>query len=166
MIVATAALLLSSALQQSPITSLYSTVKSCLLWAAGDVQKQPHEDWITYRCAAGQPGQPMWIHYQEGTRMQIGFGTRPNFSGIFETSRNNDWPIEWRGRVVKGRFIPSAAIIRIRGRFDDTGASDLAAYHLLDDGTSCVFPTTISTNAEARKIADAERSKDNCYVGP
>ena len=158
------AFLLAGASPQPAITSRYTKVKSCRLWAAGDVQAHAYDDWITHRCA-GLPGQPIWIHYDEGTRMQIGFGPRPNFSGMFETDRNKNWPIEWRGRVVKGRFVPIAAIVRIRARFDDTKASDLAVYHLLGNGTSCVFPTGISTNVEARKIADATPSRDNCYIG-
>jgi hypothetical protein len=160
-----AALFLASASQPPAITSRYTKATSCRQWAAGNVQEHPDADWITYRCA-GLPGQAVWIHYVEGTRMQVGFGARPNFSGMFESDRNDEWPIEWRGRVVKGRFVPSAAIVRIRGRFDDTGASDLVVYHLLDDGTSCVISRAISTNAEARKIADAVSSKDDCFVGP
>jgi hypothetical protein len=165
MIAVVAALFLASAPPQPAITSRYTKVTSCRLWAAGDVQAHAYDDWITYRCT-GLPGRPTWIHYDEGTHMQMGFGPRPNFSGMFETDRNKDWPIEWRGRVVKGRFVPSAAIVRIRARFDDTGTSDLAVYHLLGNGTSCIFPTSISTNAKARKIADAVPSKDNCYVQP
>jgi hypothetical protein len=159
------ALVLASASQQPAITSRYAKLSSCRLWKAGDVSKGPSEDWGIQRCR-GLDGYPVWIGIREGTRMNFGFGKRPSLSGIFETGRNADWPIEWRGRVVKGLFVPSAAIVRIRARFDDSGASDLAVFHLLDDGTSCAYPTTIATNAEARKIADAVPSKDNCYVGP
>jgi hypothetical protein len=159
------ALLLAGASQQSAITSRYTKLSSCRLWKAGEVSKGPSEDWGILRCR-GLDGYPVWMGIQEGTHMNLGFGKRPSFSGMFETNRNDDWPIEWRGRVVKGRFVPSAAIVRIRARFDDSGASDLAVFHMLDDGISCAYPTTITTNAEARKIADAVPTKDNCYIGP
>ena len=94
--------------------------------------------------------------------MEIGLGSRPNFSGMCETNRDEKWPIEWRGHVIKGRFVPSAAIVRVRGRFDESGASDLFIYRLRSDGSSCLIDGSASTNAEARAIADAPAAAGDC----
>jgi len=94
--------------------------------------------------------------------MELGFGSRPNFSGMFETNRDENWPIEWRGRVIKGRFVPSAAIVRVRARFDDSGVSSLFVYRLRGNGTSCLVDRNASTNAQARAIADASALAGDC----
>lgn len=160
MLASIAAVFLSSAAPQPEPVSRYTQLSACARWASGTLG----HDWIEHRCA-GYQSKAVWIRFLEGTRMQLGFGPKPNFSGIFETKRNDKWPIEWRGRLINGRFVPGAAIIRIRGRFDESGASDLVVYHLLEDGTSCLVPRTISSSAEARAIADAPPSKDDCLIG-
>lgn len=159
------AVLLIAAAQPPAITSRYTKLSSCRLWAVGDVSNNASEDWGILRCR-GLEGHPVWMGIREGTRMNFGFGKRSSFSGYFETDRDEKWPIEWRGRVVDGRFVPSAAIIRVRARFDDTDASDLVVYRLLNDGTSCIVSAYISTNAKAREIADAAPTKNDCTTGP
>ena len=160
MLVGVAALLIASTAAQPATTSRYTHLSSCRLWAAGNVAEDAREDWVIRRCA-GIRNQAVWIRFREGTRMEVGFGSRPNFAGIFETNRDEKWPVEWRGRVIKGRFVPSAAIVRLRGRFDDSGVSDLVVYRLRPDGTSCLVRSA-STNAEARAIADTPAPAEEC----
>ena len=56
----------------------------------------------------------VWLLYGEGMYLRVGFGRISNVSGMFNAERPQNWPIEWRGAMRGGRFVPYAVILRLR----------------------------------------------------
>jgi hypothetical protein len=127
-------------------------------------------DHVAYRCP-GQPDAPVWLHYVDSTRLHVGFGRRRNTTGIFSADRNAGWPIEWRGRLVRGQFVPYAAIARLRDSPEPGAPTVLAVWKLTGDGASCLIGRAEAgprQNAAARQIADQVLGERNvpCQTRP
>jgi hypothetical protein len=148
--------------QTARIESRYSKLNNCKLLAAAPLG----EDWMFHRCR-GHGGIPVWLVFNDSTRSQMGFGAKPNTSGIFGTDRDASWPIEWRGVRRNGRFKPFAVILRLRRPGEHK--SFLAVYRLRPDGTSCIIGTTewsAGSNKAARAIADKAIVAFQCEQQP
>jgi hypothetical protein len=149
---------LSTATAAPTLESRYTRLDRCREIGHGDVDRG--EDWVAHRCE-GYGSIPVWLRYMDSARLGIGFGSRPNISGIFSWRREDAWPLEWRGEVAKGAFRPFAVILRVRDAGDAPGSS-LVVYRLGADGTSCIVGSALTSNAEARRIADAARLRPAC----
>lgn len=128
----------------------------------------PEQDWLMYRCD-GMGGVAVWVLYQEGVRMRLDFSAAsrsepPAFStvGTFAADRDDSWPVEWRGHLAGGRFIPRAAIVRVRAAGGEWSGSRLAVYRLTPDHRACLLGVP-ADNAGARRMADegAEDCQDS-----
>ena len=117
-------------------------------------------DEVGKRCPGLGPVR-IWLWYFDGVRLRIGFGRVGNLNGMFDATRNDAWPYEFRGRVVGGRFTPFAVIARVRPAGDPQQATDLVVWRLTADGMSCIvdrIPPMANQNVRAR--ASADRSLD------
>lgn len=145
-----------------PIESRYTKLKDCK-----EVAQAPlGEDWVFVRCPGFGKNAVWWVN-SDSARAQIGFGPKPNTSGIFEPGRDQRWPIEWRGTRRNGRFEPFAVILRLRR--PDVQKSFLAVYRLRTDGTSCIVGSTewsVTSNEAARAIADKAVGAFQCEDEP
>ena len=162
---AVAALSVSTRVDAKPTPlSRYAKLTGCNDVAVGDIERG--EDWVFVRCK-GLGSVPVWYLCQDSARCKLGFGTKPNASGVFEAKTFLSLgPIEWRGTHEHGRFKPFAAILRGRwyGR-EETDPSTLTVYRLRLDGTSCVVGQA-STNRAARHIADKAANDYQCESEP
>lgn len=149
------ALAVSGAAQAAESRYTSAATGACAIKESGEPEGQ---DWLLYRCE-GQPGIPVWLHYQDSTRLQVAFGPM-NFDHYapFSSDRDEAWKVEWRG-VVYGRYRPYAAILRMRP-VGERG-SILAVYRIWPDKPSCLIGQ-VSDNAEARRIADAASTLEDC----
>lgn len=98
----------------------------------------------------------VWLLYGEGMYLRVGFGRISNVSGMFNAERPQNWPIEWRGAMRGGRFVPYAVILRLRQPHQSTGG-DLVVFQLIGDGGSCIIariPPGPRQNSLARTNAD------------
>lgn len=147
----------------SPV-SQYTKLTGCNEVAVGDVERG--EDWGFIRCK-GLGSVPAWYLCQDSAHCKLGFGTKPNASGVFAIrSFLSLGPIEWRGTVQQGRFKPFAVILR--GRWyglEETDPATLTVYRLRLDGTSCIVGEA-STNTTARRIADNAANDYQCKEEP
>jgi hypothetical protein len=114
------------------------------------------EDWITHRCD-GPEGRTVYLHFTDSVRLSLGFDDPANAVGMFSARRNDAWPMEWRGRVLNGRFIAHAAIARMFGPFED--ASEVSRSHLVVislRGPACMIgeASGARANEQARRLAD------------
>lgn len=129
--------------------------KACKVQESGEPVGQ---DWLLYRCD-GQPGMPVWLLYQDSTRLQAAFGPRDfTHYAPFSSDRDEAWQVEWRG-VVYGHYRPYAAILRMRPVGEQ--GSILAVYRIWPDKPSCLIGL-VTDNAEARRIADAASTQESC----
>ena len=150
-----AALVASTAAEASESRYTEAGPGSCSVKESGEPDGQ---DWLLYRCE-GQPGLPVWLLYQDSTRLQAAFG--PNdftHYAAFSSDRDEAWKVEWRG-VTYGRFRPYAAILRMRPAGE--AGSILAVYRIWPDKPSCLIGQ-VTDNAEARRIADAASTLEDC----
>ena len=101
----------------------------------------------------------VWMLYGEGMYVRFGFGRIGNINGLFDADRNETWPVEWRGAVRRGRFVPYATIVRLRPPHQ-TGAGALVVFRLTADGRSCIIgeASGAAANERARAIADRLRA--------
>jgi len=147
-------------------SSRYTELESCTLIAHGDVDAG--EDWVLNRCN-GYDGIPVWRGFTDSARSQLGFGSRPNASGMFGLDRDDSWLVEWRGVDRDGRFEPYAVIVRMTrpavGVPDDRTGS-LFVFRLRSDGLSCMVASDLLSNEEARERADGSRQEYNCLSEP
>lgn len=128
---------------------------ACTVAESGEPEGQ---DWLLYRCE-GQAGMPVWLLYQDSTRLQAAFGPRDfTHYAAFSSDRDEAWQVEWRG-VVYGRYRPFAAILRMRPVGEP--GSILAVYRIWPDKPSCLIGQ-VTDNAEARRIADAASTLEDC----
>ena len=142
--------------------SKYTKLNRCKIVAQGNVDRG--EDWGFVRCN-GLDSIPVWYRCQDSARCKLGFGNKPNASGVFEVRSFLSWPIEWRGTVQQGRFKPFAVILRGRWYGLEETATTLTIYRLRLDGTSCIVGEA-STNTAARRIADNAANDYQCENEP
>jgi len=153
---------LSAALLAAPVASRAAESRytqagptACKVQESGEPEGQ---DWLLYRCE-GQPGLPVWLLYQDSTRLQVAFGPNSfDHYAPFSSDRDEAWKVEWRG-VVYGRYRPYAAILRMRPVGEQ--GSMLAVYRIWPDKPSCLIGQ-VTDNAEARRIADAASTLEDC----
>ena len=128
----------------------------------------PDHDTGVLRCE-GLGELPVWWSFAEGARDYLGFGAKPNTSGIYGPERNEAWAIEWRGVERHGHFEPFAVIVRMTFPRTDSATDDrsfLFVYRLRPDGTSCVVGSSLASNEEARALADGSRERFECLNEP
>ena len=148
----------SSPVQQGVVESRFSSIwpQDCTVTGDGTAEDQ---DWVSYRCD-GQGGVPVYLFFSDGVRLSLGFGdSSAPFIG-YPANRERNWPIEWRGRMANGRFVPHAAILRMRTHPEEDGVtatSKLIVFGLA--GRVCVLGETSGgrANEEARRLADTGR---------
>ncbi|WIY68091.1 hypothetical protein KB221_08200 [Aquidulcibacter paucihalophilus] len=114
------------------------------------------QDWVSYRCE-GEGGIAIFLGYSDGVRLSLGFGAENPMIGFFSADREPIWPVEWRGRVINGRFVPHGAIARMKTRREDdtvTWNSELVVFGL--SGRACVLGEVHGAreNERARQLAD------------
>lgn len=147
----------SSAVAWAPAQSRYTEAgpAACKQFESGEPEGQ---DWVLYRCV-GQPGLPVWVLYQDSTRMQMAFGPN-NFDHFapFSAERDERWGLEWRGQ--QGKVFKAYAVIA-RMRPVGEQASTLAVYRVWPNMPSCLIGQA-TTNEQARQIADRAASLAAC----
>lgn len=113
------------------------------------------QDWVSYRCE-GEGGIDIYLFFSDGVRLSLGFGDRASPLMGYRADREQNWPVEWRGRMVGSRFVPHAAIIRMKTHpEDERGAgSELVVFGL--GRSPCVLGTVRGTqaNERAHRLAD------------
>ena len=147
----------SQAQEQGEVVSRFSSIWPHDCTVTGDGSPLG-EDWLHYRCE-GQGGIPVFLFFSDGVRLSLGFGDRTaRFMG-YRADREQNWPVEWRGRIVNGRFVPHAAIARMKTHPEDggTGGSELVVFGL--SRPACVLGEVRGrgANDEARRLADRGR---------
>jgi len=163
-LLAVAALPASTRVEAKPnFISQYTRLTGCNEVAHGDLEQG--EDWVYFRCK-GFDSIPVWYECQDSARCKLGFGTKPNASGVFEARSFLSWPkIEWRGTVQQGHFKPFAVILRGRLYGLEETTNTLTVFRLRLDGTSCIVGEA-STNTTARRIADNAANDYQCENEP
>ena len=158
-IVAAAAAAMGVAAQASArgpgITSQFTSMSHCRLLDHG----RNDEDWVSYKCP-GIGGAHAWQLFHEGTRMELGFGRKEHYAGMYPAVMDKRWRLEWR--LSGGK--PFAVIVRVK-HMEDAPGSSLIVYRLRDDGKSCVIGEA-DDNARARAIADAAAANYKCELEP
>ena len=144
------------------LVSQYNRLTGCKILAQGDVNRG--EDWGFLRCN-GLGRIPVWYKCQDSARCKLGFGAKPNASGVFEAKSFLSWPIEWRGTRERGRLKPLVIILRGRWAGMEGTATTLVVYRVRLDGTSCIVGEA-STNRAARRIADNAAKNYQCEQEP
>lgn len=144
--------------EASRIKSRFSSIwpHDCTYTGDGAAEGQ---DWVTYRCE-GEGGIAIFLGYSDGVRLSLGFGAENPKIGLFSADREPNWPVEWRGRVINGRFVPHGAIARMRTRREDdtvTWDSELVVFGLAEQ--VCVLGEVHGAreNERARQLADNGR---------
>lgn len=158
--VAAAAMAGPTASQPSGAQSRYIRFQPAQCRDQAPPNQQEIGDELTLRCP-GVGGVPVWIHYQDSSRLYVGFGRVANASGAFAVDRRETWPMEWRGRMVRGRFTPHAVIVRLRTAGAETASTDLVVWRFTPDGASCVVDRIGAgpdQNIRARGSADRGRA--------
>lgn len=117
------------------------------------------QDWVSYRCE-GEGGMAVYLFFSDGVRLSLGFGDSSAPLMGYPADREPSWPVEWRGRVVNGRFVPHAAIARMKTHPEDetvSWGSELVVFGL--SGQPCVLGEVhgARANERARQLADTER---------
>lgn len=121
-------------------------------------------DWMAYRCR-GWGRVPAWLAYTDSTKAHLGFGARENVSGVFGIDGVRATPVEWRGVRRGGGLRPFAVIARLRSPLDQPRGGRFVVWRLRPDGTSCIVGDARS-RAQARRIADASRTRFTCKEQP
>lgn len=125
------------------------------------------QDFIFRRCT-GMGATGIWILYQEGRRMSVGFGSQPHhaLAGL-NTERGDSWPVQWGGEQAGGGFTPRVAIVRFRKLGEET--STLFVFRLLENGASCVVGEAkagAGQNNKAKAIAGKAMRSWTCLSEP
>ena len=136
--------------------------KSCKELKAGDPDKG--EDYILKACDSA-PEATTFILYNEGTRMSVGFGSKPHAALRYvETERKGNPPIQW-GSVDGSKADVAIARFRPLGSEKDS----LFVFRLLPDGMSCVVGevgAVKNQNEAAQKLAVAALKDWKCLGEP
>ena len=139
------------------VVSRFSSIWPHDCTATGDGAAED-QDWVSYRCE-GEGGIAVYLFFTDGVRLSLGFGDRTTPFMGYRADREQNWPIEWRGRIVNGRFVPHAAIARMKTHPEDggTGGSELVVFGL--SRPSCVLGGVRGrgANDQARRLADSGR---------
>lgn len=140
---------------QGEVLSRFSSIGPHDCADAGDGTAEG-QDWVSYRCA-GEGGIDVYLFFADGVRLSLGFGDRAAPFMGYRADREQNWPVEWRGRMVGGRFVPHAAIVRMKPYTDNdmvTWRSELVVFGL--SGTPCLLGKVHGAreNEEARRLAD------------
>lgn len=148
----------SQAQEQGEVVSRFSSIWPHDCTATGDGAAED-QDWVSYRCE-GEGGIAVYLFFTDGVRLSLGFGDRTAPFMGYRADREQNWPIEWRGRIVNGRFVPHAAIVRMRTHPEDdmvTWTSELVVFGV--SGRSCVLGEVhgARANDQARQLADTGR---------
>jgi hypothetical protein len=122
------------------------------------------EDYIIRQCESF-PGIYTYLFYQEGLRLSVGFGSKPNTVRGGTDANRGDWPIVWGGEKRNGKFIPQVAIGRFTNFGEEPSVQRLTVFRLLDNGMACVVGDA-RKNEEARAIAIAAMKKWKCEGEP
>lgn len=120
-----------------------------LVTAAGD------HDALSYRCDG--PDRPVFLHFNDGTRLSIQIGMGGPEFGPFSSKREPNWPLQWVGKTDMGGFKPTAAIFRAREPYDDEGPTFLTVVSLAS--TPCVLGRTSGPNANEQAMSLAENGR-------
>ncbi len=145
----------SRAQDRGEVMSRFSSIWPHDCTATGDGAAED-QDWVSYRCE-GEGGIAVYLFLTDGVRLSLGFGDRTAPFMGYRADREQNWPIEWRGRIVNGRFVPHAAIARMKTHPEDemvTWSSELVVFGL--SGRPCVMGEVhgARANDEARRLAD------------
>lgn len=127
-----------------------------LVSAAGD------HDALSYRCDG--PDRPVFLHFNDGTRLSIQIGMGGPEFGPFSSKREPNWPIQWVGKTDMGGFKPTAAIFRAREPYDDEGPTFLTVVSLAS--TPCVLGRISGANANEQAISLAKQGQCGPTVAP
>jgi hypothetical protein len=141
---------------------------NCKQVDAGNPNDGDEGDWILYRCkAAGFPA--MWKMFQEGVRMNIGFGTQPNTAIQGIPTTRGDWPIVWGGETKAGKFMADVAFARFNFGSEGNFSESIAIFKIFANGASCVVDSIDAgpkDNEKAKALAIAARKKWTCQSEP
>lgn len=125
------------------------------------------QDALFKRCT-GEGKASVWILYQEGTRMSVGFGSAPHVAAEgLDPNRSGDWPVEWGGTLHGGAFVPEVVIVRFR-KLEEVKTT-LFVFRIVDQRTSCLVaevPAGPAQNDKAKAIANASLKSWKCLVEP
>lgn len=123
------------------------------------------QDFVFHKCEGPAP---VWLLYQDSTRLSVGFGANPHVSlQYMAPERGDNWPVQWGGQVRGGKFMPLVAIVRFKGL--DQPASTLFVFRLLENGSSCVVGSIkagANQSAEAKAIAEKAMTSWTCLSEP
>jgi hypothetical protein len=135
---------------------------TCKELATGNVDEG--QDYIVRQCQSF-PKVSTYTFYQEGTRLSIGFGTKPNTAfGSVDATRGK-WPVVWGGEKRGKNFTPLVAIARFTIAGEESKTEHLLVFRLLDNGMSCVVGD-VRKNQEANAVASAAMKKWKCVLEP
>jgi hypothetical protein len=117
------------------------------------------QDWVSYRCE-GEGGIAVSLLFTDSVRLSLGFGDRTAPFMGYRADREQNWPVEWRGRMFSGRFVPHAAIVRMKTHPEDemvTWSSELVVFGISE--RPCVIGEVhgARANEQARRLADTGR---------
>ena len=161
-----AALFAASPAASAEPTSRYTSNGPCReVNGSSKADLEQGADFVLYKCT-GVAGWPVWTIFWEGTSARLGFGRKPNVSGMFAPGIAGKTPLEWRGVMKGGKFEPFAVILRARSPDPDDHRTTLVVYRLRPDGTSCIISDDAGSNAKAREIADASLTSFKCEAEP
>ncbi len=122
------------------------------------------DDQIFRQCQSF-PGVSTWINYQEGVRLYVGFGRKPNIALEGADASRGDWPMLWGGEKRGGKFVPTVVIGRFAVSGEEPSVKRLYVFRLLDNGMSCVVAEvdpSPTQSEKARAIAAAAMKKWTC----
>ena len=138
------------------------------LGACKEVGGEVEPDWVLHRCQ-GYGSIPVWLAFSDSNKSHLGFGAKPNLSGIFGL----EGPlgrIEWRGVKTARGFEPYAVIAHVTSPFEEDQKGHFVVYRLRNDRTSCILGETVEADAgsrqRAREIADRARDQFKCEEEP
>jgi hypothetical protein len=122
------------------------------------------EDFIFRQCQSF-PRASTWIRYEEGVRLYVGFGRKPNIAFSGADADRGDWPLVWGGERRGGKFAPTVVIGRFAVHGEEPRVNRLIVFRLLDNGLSCVVAEVDPSpeqNEKAKSLAAAAMKKWTC----
>ncbi len=148
----------SRAQDRGEVVSRFSSIwpHDCTATGNGAAEDQ---DWVSYRCD-GQGGVSVFLFFSDGVRLSLGFGdSSAPFMG-YRADREQNWPVEWRGRMANGRFVPHAGIVRMMTHPEEDGvsaSSKLVVFGLAERACVLGEVSGARANDDARRLADIGR---------
>ncbi len=122
------------------------------------------EDYIFRKCATFADTST-WVLYQEGTRMNVGFGKAPHTSLSGADAERSNWPFVWGGEKKGNDFSPLVVIARFTLAGEEPKTEHLIVFRLLPNGMSCVVGD-VRKNKEAQDLATAAMKQWTCLSEP